>query len=305
MENIKENMAGKWVYLPQKYTAFIPNELPVKALVISQEVLFQLAVTKEALAKFNKQALLKASSRQFAEILLKAFLLKEAIYSSKIEGITTSPVALREADQANSTAAFLTNEVYNNYIALREAFALTEKLPLAQRFFRKTQATLLRSPVKIAWAPGEFRITQNWIGRGKTSLAEALFVPPPAEELGRLLTNLENYINNAEEGEEPLIKAAIIHSQFETLHPFLDGNGRTGRIINAIFLKNNELCDARFLVLSATLYENLEAYYKNLQEVQNFGNWNAWLLFYLKMVQAAAKNSEDLLVCLKGEKNGE
>ena len=290
MNRIEKNNAGDWVYTNSGHKVFIPKELPIKNLKLDNDLLIQLQRTKEKINEFSNLSFLKDSSKNFVNIFGKFFLIKEAVYSSKIEGISCSKEEFFEADMLSD---FLFNDVYNNYIALKDAFNMTDKLPLSKRFFKIVHKNLLRNPNNLFYTPGEFRTSQNWIGKGNCNIDNAIFVPPPEKEIDRLLSNLENYINNYTD-DEPLIKAAIIHSQFETIHPFLDGNGRTGRIINSIFINNN-ICDSKYFAFSETIYKNIDEYYKNLQLVHDLGDWNSWILFYLKMIEEAVVNSEYLL----------
>lgn len=301
MERIIKNKAGEWVCLPQEYTAFIPKGLPIGGdgdLDLSDAVYRELKNTKEELLKFEGRIFLKEFSKNSINLFYKFFMLREAIFSSRIEDIETSKEELFKAERLNIVSDFLQNDVYNNYLALKHAFAISEKLPLSQRFFKKTQEVLLRNPDKLYCTPGAFRTTQNWIGTANSTILNALYVPPPAGEIQRLLFNLEKYINEEKAGLDPLIKAAIIHSQFELIHPFLDGNGRTGRIINSIYFEDNKICDAKLFILSETLFRNLSEYYKNLQLVHEQGDWNSWVLFFLAMVRETARSSGDLLLCL-------
>ena len=219
------------------------------------------------------------------------FVRKEAVISSQIEG---TQATLRDVLEYETTGQSEkpddVEEVCNYVEALnhaREKLASPGGKPLSINLLREIHRILLRGARGVAKLPGEIRRSQNWIGNLQP--ARASFIPPPAKELPGLLKDLENWINN-DDPLPPLIRAGLVHVQFETIHPFLDGNGRIGRLLITVLLEYWNLLNAPLLYLSISFKRRREEYYHLLSNVRNHGDWEGWISYYLECV---IESSED------------
>jgi Fic family protein len=202
---------------------------------------------------------------------------KEAVLSSQIEGTqSTLTDLLRFETEAQAGQPIDDIREVSNYVdAMMFGLERLKELPLSLRLIREMHERLLNSGRGASKQPGEFRRSQNWIGG--TRPGNALFVPPPVEELDRNLADFERFMHEEESGLPPLIKAGLLHVQFETLHPFLDGNGRIGRLLVTLYLCVHDVLRKPLLYLSLYLKTHRTDYYRLLQEVREHGAWEAWL----------------------------
>jgi Fic family protein len=259
--------------------AFVPHPLPPEPRIEH----------KVALAERLRQAEARLSELRVASHLVPspdlfnyAFVRKEAILSSQIEGIeaTLTDLLEYEADPGQESADL--QEVCNYLDALqfgRKQLNDPKGLPLSLRLIKEMHKRLMRGVRGASKQPGEFRSSQNWIGG--TRPGNASFVPPPPKEMKDCLKALEDYFHADDGKENPLIRIALIHVQFETIHPFLDGNGRLGRLLIAILLEAWGLLDARLLYLSLHFRRNQQEYYRRLDAVRANGDWESWIQFFL------------------------
>ena len=218
---------------------------------------------------------------------------KEAVLSSQIEGTqsTLSDLLRFEAEAQAGQPIDDVREVSNYVDAMMYGLERLEDLPLSLRLIREMHARLLQSGRGGKKSPGEFRRSQNWIGG--TRPGDALFVPPPVEELDGCLDALERFIHEDESRLPALIKAGLLHVQFETIHPFLDGNGRIGRLLVTLYLCANGVMRNPLLYLSLYLKTHRSEYYRLLQDVREHGAWEAWLEFFLIGVADTANQAFD------------
>ncbi len=248
-------------------------------------VLRQLAKSNRALAELKGYA----DTIPNKNILLNAVMINEAKDSSEIENIITTHDELYKALSQSSGASLEAKEVVNYRSAIWEGYQLVlEKEILTVNMIVRIQSIVEGNQAGIRKLPGTVLINS------KTN--EVVYTPPSDErEIRNLLSNLEEYINEVDDRVDPLIKLAVIHFQFESIHPFYDGNGRTGRIINIIYLILRDLLNSPILYLSRYINKNKSEYYRLLQEVRTQQNWEEWILFILKGIEETAKDTLELV----------
>ena len=284
--DIQHFKAGKWVQRFE-YKSFTPNPICVQWLITLPEILQLMSEADRYIGRLDAFADLVPD----IDFFIKMHITKEATVSSKIEGTQTSfKEALFKADDLTPEKRDDWIEVHNYIQALNNAIADLEKLPISNRLIKKTHATLLQGVRGKEKLPGEYRTSQNWIG---ATLKDAVFVPPKQEELPGLMQDLEKFIN-AELEQLPiqvphLIKIAIIHYQFETIHPFLDGNGRIGRLLITLYLIDKKILKQPTLYLSDFFEKNRRLYYDNLTNVRANDDLAQWIKFFLVGVTETAK----------------
>lgn len=237
------------------------------------------------------------------DLFIQLHVTKEAVVSSRIEGTQTQlDEALLDEDEIIPERKNDWREV-NNYIkALNYAVGELENLPISSRLIKQTHKILLNSVRGESKLPGEFRVSQNWIGG--VNLLDAMFIPPHYEFVNELMGDLENFLHNEEIHVPALIKIAIAHYQFETIHPFLDGNGRIGRLLITLFLVDQKILSKPLLYLSAFFEKNKGLYYDNLTFVRTKNDMIQWLKFFLTGVAETAENATQTLskiLALKAE----
>jgi Fic family protein len=228
------------------------------------------------------------------ELFLYAYVRREAVLSSQIEGTESSlsDLLLFELDEAPGVPFDDVVEVSNYVAALEHGMArLREDFPLSNRLLREVHENLLASGRGADKQPGEFRRSQNWIGG--TRPGNARFVPPPPQRVEDCMASLERSIHAADDGLPALVKAALVHAQFETIHPFLDGNGRVGRLLISLMLFDAGVLDQPLLYLSYYLKQHRDEYYRLLNTVRAEGDWEAWLDFFLEGVESTAGSAVD------------
>lgn len=268
--------------------AFVPNSLPPHPPLEDNPMIK--AKLSEALARISE---LKVASHLVPspDFFNYAFVRQEAVLSSQIEGIqaTLTDLLNYEVDPDHETADLL--EVCNYLDALQygRSQLFDEKgLPLSLRLIKEMHKRLMRGVRGSSKQPGEFRGSQNWIGGSRPSNAH--FVPPPPSEMLQCLASLEGYLHE-DSSEHPLIRIGYIHVQFETIHPFLDGNGRLGRLLIALLLEAWGLLDARLLYLSLHFKRNQQEYYKRLDAIRQEGDWESWIEYFLNGVCIIGKET--------------
>jgi len=265
----------------QGYKAFYPASLPPEpAINIEGDLGLMLSQADQALGAINTIA----SVLPNPELLVGMFIQKEALLSSQIEGTQSSLVdVLGIAEDLEPTVDV--GEVVNYVNAMHYGLRRMRKdeFPMSLRLLREIHAVLMQQVRggKPALTPGEFRKSQNWIGG--TNLQNARYIPPPADEMKTLLGELEKYMH-LDDDLPVLVKCALIHYQFETIHPFNDGNGRLGRLLITLFLVWRNVLDEPMLYLSAYLKAHQQEYYDRLTQVRVDGNFEAWVRFFLEGV---------------------
>jgi Fic family protein len=276
---------------PEPYQAFIPNALPpAPGLELSADLLDLAEQANRALGRLDGVARLIPDPGLF----LYMYVRKEAVLSSQIEGTQSSFSELLLFESETNPGVPLGDVVeVSRYVA-----AMTHGLerlrggfPLSSRLLREIHATLMASGRGSDKTPGEFRRSQNWIGG--TRPGNAIYVPPPEDQVARCMSDLEMFLHDAGGRTPTLIKAALAHVQFETVHPFLDGNGRLGRLLITFLLCAENALSEPLLYLSLYLKQNRSAYYDLLQRVRVDGDWEAWLRFFLEGVVTTADQASN------------
>ncbi|MGE0466415.1 MAG: Fic family protein [Steroidobacteraceae bacterium] len=265
--------------------AFVPNALPpAPPLDLSGERQDRLAEAMLACGRLDGVSSLLPDP----DLFLYAYVRREAVLSSQIEGTQSSlsDLLLFELDEAPGVPIDDVAEVSNYVTALEHGLTrLREGLPISSRLLREVHGKLLSRGRGADRQPGEFRRTQNWIGG--TRPGNAHFVPPPAPLVADCMANLERYIHG-DDGIPVLIRAALAHVQFETIHPFLDGNGRVGRLMISLMLHDSGVLRQPLLYLSLYFKQQRDEYYRLLDVVRHEGDWEAWLEFFLEGVTGTA-----------------
>lgn len=270
----------------EKCTAFIPFALPPRpGLAINENLRQLLDQTLLALGRLDSTALLLPET----DIFLYMYIRKEAVLSSQIEGTQSSlsELLLFEVGGRPDAALDDVQEVSNYVAALNHGLSLIrDGLPISLRLIREMHRVLLSKGRGSDKMPGEFRTSQNWIGG--TRPGNAAHVPPPPEKLMECMGHLEKFLNDIPEKTPALIKAALAHVQFETIHPFLDGNGRIGRLLITVLLCSEKILAEPLLYLSLYFKTHRSRYYDLLQQVRINGNWESWLEFFLTAIKETA-----------------
>ncbi len=279
---MNKTRAGKYVKQPLGYRAFIPNPLPPNPPIkYDGELRSLLSQADRALARLDGVTTVLPNPELFVGMYVK----KEALLSSQIEGTQASleGVLKFEADITPSEDINEIKEVINYIKALNYGIERLKELPMSNRLIKEIHKILISGTRGSNKTPGEFRQTQNWIGPAGANLNEATFVPPPPYLVPELMSDLEKFMHRKDD-IPPLVKAALIHAQFETIHPFLDGNGRVGRLLLTFYLYWQEVLTKPLLYLSFYFKKHREEYYNLLMKVRLNGEFKEWIKFFLKGV---------------------
>jgi Fic family protein len=276
----------------EAYFTFHPKPLPPNPqLAIDPDAQELLDKANQALGRLDGMTLLLPDPDQF----LAAYIRKEAVLSSQIEGTQSSlsDLLLFEHDEAIAVPAADTREIVNYIRATNHGLErMRDGFPLSLRLLREVHALLLEAGRGASQAPGEFRTSQNWIGG--TRPGNAHYVPPPADEVLPAMGALEKFLHNDPVKTPILVKAALAHAQLETIHPFLDGNGRVGRLaITLLLCADDPVLSRPLLYLSLYLKRNRDAYYAHLQRVRTHGEWEQWLRFFLEGINEVAGSATE------------
>ncbi len=261
---------------------FRPYELPIEDKIDNRVFLKELISANRNLVRYE---VMLEKAKIDEDLLLGTLGYKEAHESTKIEGTraTFDDVMKYEIDSKSKDNDL--QEIKNYYEALNRGKSLLARLPISTRLFKKMHEILLSNGVRGEYrSPGQYRTSQNYIGPEGCTKETATFVPPEPQLVDKYMSNLEEYINTPEDDLDPLIRVAIIHAQFETIHPFLDGNGRIGRILIPLYLYDIGLIEAPNLFISESLEKDKHKYYRLLNDTRLEDNWNEWIKFFLKSI---------------------
>jgi Fic family protein len=287
----KSHRAGHYVRQPTGYKAFLPKHLPPEPpLAFDGEFLALLSEADLALGRLDGSTETLPNPDMFVFMYVR----KEAVLSSQIEGTQASllDVLEFEAQALEEGRPGDVREVVNYIDAMNYGLHRLRKLPLSLRLIREIHERLLKDVRGGERTPGEFRRSQNWIGSSGGTLSTASFVPPPPHEMLEAVGALEKFLHHSPPMPD-LIKIGLVHSQFETIHPFLDGNGRVGRLLIAFLLCQRKILHRPLLYLSYYFKKRRTEYYDRLQAVRNHGDWEGWLKFFLRGVHEVAEEATE------------
>ena len=290
MEGNQNRRAGTYIKQPTGYRAFIPSPLPPDPPVaLSGALQVQLSRADRAVGRLDGSVEILPNP----DLFIFMYVRKEAVLSSQIEGTQSSLTDLLAAEAeltGNRAAAGDVGEVINYVGAMNHGLSRLAELPISVRLIKEIHERLMRGVRGSHLTPGETRTTQNWIGPGECSLADATFVPPPPHQVATLLGDLERFLHTQDE-LPMLIKIGLAHTQFETIHPFLDGNGRVGRLLISFLLTEKRVLLKPVLYLSHYFKRYRQEYYDRLQAVRDHGDWESWLMFFLKGVEEVSNEA--------------
>ena len=283
------NRAGSYQLQPGGYRAFLPAALPPQPpIVLDDELSHLLSAADRAVGRLDGIASVLPNPDLFVAMYVR----QEAVLSSQIEGTqsTLEDVLQFELDPRGHDLPRDVSEVVNYIRAMNHGLARLPTLPLSLRLIREIHAILLEDVRGGQRNPGAFRREQNWIGPDGCTLHTATFVPPPAAALDTVLADLERFVHDTR-SYPPLIHCGLVHAQFETIHPFLDGNGRVGRLLITLLLCERGILQLPLLYLSAFFKANRLDYYDWLMRIREQGDWEGWLTFFLRGVQTMGQSA--------------
>ncbi len=280
--------AGQVILTQNGYHAFMPAPLPPN-LVWSLPLISALSEAERDLSRLAALA----GAFPFPRLLIQPFMRREAVLSSRIEGTRATLAELYTYE--STQLSFLESgddlrEVHNYVTALDYGMERLKTLPISLRLIREIRGKLMQGMRGGNLTPGEFRLTQNWIGPAGSTIMTAAYVPPPVDEMNQALGDLEKFIHTGTD-VPVLARAAMIHYQFEALHPFLDGNGRVGRLLMALLFTEWNILSQPLLNLSVYFERYRQEYYDHLLAVSQRGDWDVWLRFFLRGVSSQAQDS--------------
>lgn len=281
--------AGRFVKQAAGYTAFIPTPLPPDPPVqMDTAMVGLLSRADQAVGRLDGVTRTLPNPDLFVAMYVR----REAVLSSQIEGTqsTLEDVLAFELDPRQRDVPRDVEEVVNYVRAMNYGLERLATLPLSLRLIREIHAELLSDVRGTDKLPGEFRRSQNWIGSGGADLSRASFVPPPVPEMTSALYDLEEFLHGGED-LPMLVRCGLVHAQFETIHPFLDGNGRVGRLLITFQLVHGSILHRPLLYLSYYIKRHKAEYYDRLMAVREDGNWEGWLRFFLRGIAETAEEA--------------
>ncbi len=292
-ERFRGNKSGQVIRVgtgDAAYWAYVPNPLP-PTLDIDLQAVAALSEADRALGELAGVG----RAMPNPHLLIGPFVRREAVASSRIEGTRadlSDLYAFEGGQRSSGRDVGDVQEVVNYVRAMEHGLKRLDTLPVSLRLLREVHAVLMTGARGGHATPGEFRTSQNWIGAPSCSLTDADFVPAPATHLMSLLGDMEHYLQEGN-GYPPLVRLAFVHQQFETIHPFLDGNGRLGRLLVTFLMVNWGLLPLPLLYLSTYFEENRQDYYRLLRAVSEQDSWRDWVVFFLRGVSAQARDAID------------
>ncbi len=280
--------AGRYIQQSTGYKAFLPAPLPPEPpLAYGGELQTLLSAADRDIGRLDALAALLPNPDLFVAMYVR----HEAVLSSQIEGTqsTLEDVLAFEAEALRDDTPRDVEEVVNYIRAMNHGLQRLHELPLSLRLLREIHAELMRGVRGGEKSPREFRVSQNWIGGKGSTLRTAAFIPPPPHEVMNALGQLERFLHEARGSVPLLVRCALAHAQFETIHPFLDGNGRVGRLLITLMLCEDGALTRPLLYLSLYLKARRAEYYDRLTAIREQGHWEAWVAFFLRGVSSTAR----------------
>lgn len=283
--------AGTYIKQPTGYKAFIPRPLPPDpGVAVNNKMAALLSSADQALGRLDGATDILPNPELFVFMYVR----REAVLSSQIEGTQASLIDVLkfETDATDLANPQDVEEVVNYVAAVNQGLKRLSTLPVSLRLIREIHQRLMRGVRGEERGPGEFRGSQNWIGPPGSTLATARFIPPPPHAMMESLHDLERFLHD-EKPMPPLQKIGLVHAQFETIHPFLDGNGRVGRLLITLLLCEKGILRRPLLYLSHYFKQHQAAYYSRLQAVRDQGDWEGWLEFFVRGVQQTSEEATE------------
>jgi len=293
LNNTDSNRAGRYVSQPGGYKAFVPNPLPPEPPgLMDEEIIRLLSLADQNTGRLDGACYAVPDTELFIKTIAKMYVRKEAVDSSRIEGTRASLIDELELEAGLPVSSGTTDadEIRNYIEAMNYGLKRLEKLPLCLRLLREIHEKLLSGVRGYNRSPGQFRKSQNWIGPPGSAINTATYIPPPVPEMNEALDAFEKFLHKAS-NIPALIKIGLLHAQFEMIHPFLDGNGRIGRLLITLYLCQQKILSQPLLYLSKVLSQSRQEYYELLSQIGKNGNWEQWLKFYLRAVVIAAEDA--------------
>lgn len=292
MAGLSMGRAGSYITQASGYRAFVPAALPpTPAIQLDGALQLLLSRADMALGRLDGSV----QTLPNPDLFVLMYVRKEAVLSSQIEGTQSSLhdlLAVEAQALGRDRVAQDVDEVVNYVKAMRHGLDRLATLPVSVRLIREIHERLMSGGRGGQLTPGELRTSQNWIGPSGVTLADAAFVPPPPHEVGPSLSALERYIHS-DDTLPLLVRIGLAHAQFETIHPFLDGNGRVGRLLITLLLCERGVLAQPVLYLSIYLKRHRSEYYDRLQAVRDHGDWEGWLRFFLQGVEEVSIEATD------------
>lgn len=283
--------AGRYVSQAPGYRAFLPEPLPpIPPIRLEGNLQSLLSLADRALGRLDGSI----QTLPNPDLFVFMYVRKEAVLSSQIEGTQSSlqDLLLAEAKMFSPDLPTDVDEVVNYVNAMNHGLERLRDLPVSVRLIKEIHERLLHGVRGARLTPGELRTSQNWIGPGGCTLGEATFVPPPPHEVPTALGSLENFLHSGSDLPQ-LVQIGLAHVQFETIHPFLDGNGRIGRLLITFLLCQREILLKPVLYLSHFFKRHRAEYYERLQAVRDHGQWEEWLAFFLRGVSEVSREATE------------
>ena len=282
--------SGRYIKQLQGYKAFIPEPLPPKEpeLIIDDELQACLSKADRSLGRLDGSI----QTLPDPDLFVYMYVRKEAVLSSQIEGTQSSLSHLlkREAEVLDPDTPKDVNEVINYVGAMNLGLQLLDELPVSTRLIKEIHQRLLENVRGHEQNPGHLRTSQNWMGPAGGQIRDAIFVPPPHAEMINALSDWERFLHKSD-SLPILVKVGLAHAQFETIHPFLDGNGRVGRLLITLLLCEKKVLLKPVLYLSHYFKQNRQEYYELLQRTRDVGDWESWIQFFIQGVDDVARQA--------------
>ena len=290
MDSASGNRAGTWRLQPEGYRAFLPRPLPPEpALRLDGPLQALLSEADQALGRLDGSIAVLPDP----DLFLLTYIKHEAVLSSRIEGTESSleDVLAAEARVLAPERPGDAGEVLNYAVAMREGLAAVQEEPISVALICRLHRRLLEDTRGAALDPGRLRENQVWIGAPGSDIGQAVFVPPPPADVAGLLGDLEGFLRAESRQAPPLVRIGLAHAQFETIHPFRDGNGRLGRLLITLLLCRDRILSKPVLYLSWFFMRHRAEYYDRLQSVRDRGDWEGWIAFFLRAVAVVSADA--------------